>query len=193
MISFNSNLLLADHLVELQMIVDALQNAGFCKAWNKIQELWNTKGTNVQSTMKAHFDATVRKEANDEGGLFYAEESFNLEVCCVPWHPSSSTRFLLLNWSSQKRNFVANVINHRARKSSANLKGYFTSDYQKKAANIARKIDDAAVDLLKKMSEMAIPAGYSDKSTPEEHKYVEALEYAVEVVRYIYYSLIRTS
>ena len=97
MISFNSNLLLADHLVELQMIVDALQNAGFCKAWNKIQELWNTKGTNVQSTMKAHFDATVRKEANDEGGLFYAEESFNLEVCCVPWHPSSSTRFLLLN------------------------------------------------------------------------------------------------
>ena len=97
MISFSSNLPLADHLVELQMITTALENAGFCKAWTRIEALWDPLGTKVQSTMKGYFDATVRKEANNKEGLFNVEESFNREVCCVPWHPSSSMHFLLLN------------------------------------------------------------------------------------------------
>ena len=195
MISFNSNPPLADHLVELQMVVEALQNANFCEAWDKIQALWVSrfKDTKIESTMKDHFDATVRNEANNKEGLFYVEKSFNLEVCCVPWHPSSSTRFLLLNWSSQKGKFVSDVVNHRTPKRSANLKGYFTSDYRKKAADIALKIDDAAKSLLNTFHDLAMPAGYNPETAPpEEDRYVCELGEA-EGVRYIYYSLIHTS
>jgi hypothetical protein len=74
---------LAEHVVELQLIVAALEGAGFCKAWEGMRDLWVKRDKDAEKKMKDLFISTVKLSANALEGQFYVEKSINAEVRCT--------------------------------------------------------------------------------------------------------------
>jgi len=150
-----------DHILELQLIKTALEDAGFCNHWKTIQTKWAEKDPKGKEEnlkkMKDMFDAGLKRISNPTSDMMWVDGKFN----------------------GEKRAFFTAKIRATPTTTAApgNIKAYFNADVKAKAASVAERVDTAASQLLEQVVKAATDGYLCHPENPGPHDdYVSELE-----------------
>lgn len=168
---FQTSDLECDHILELQLIKTALEEGGFCTAWNTIETKWAAKNPSAgaRARMKNLFDARLKLASNPPSDMMWVDKKFNGE---------KGTFFKAILDATPITVTTA---------AQANIKAYYNADVKAKAATVAAQVDRAAKELIEAVVEEAtVNSGYNydpwaetpgpHHDSPDHSSYVKELE-----------------